>query len=128
MFSGILSQVINVYCVEALDRPSQELFYPGSDIDRTWRYGMLDFLLGALAQTIKVFAIKGTPTRNALVAVYLFAYIIPELFRLIAGPSGTVELHPLSIVNETKEFLHGVKVAWMGSVFTIYLICGISVS
>jgi hypothetical protein len=91
----------------------EDMYYPGSAIDRTWRYSIGAFLIGALPQTIKVFAMQGIPWTQLLVANYLIAYIIPELLRLVAGPAGTMELHPLPIVLDAKGEMLATKFAFV---------------
>jgi hypothetical protein len=60
-------------------------------MDRTWRYSIGAFLVGALPQTVKVFAMQGVPGTQFIVAIYLFAFLVPELFRVIVGPAGALE-------------------------------------
>jgi hypothetical protein len=84
-------------------RLSEKRYYPGSAMDRTWRYSMGAFLIGALPQTIKVFAMQGVPGTQLIVAICLFAYLVPELFRVIAGPAGAVELHALPFLSYAKQ-------------------------
>lgn len=101
--------IVEIGTPDLSNRPSRERYHPGSDIDRPWRYVMLDFLLGALPQSIKMFATTVIPVTRALVEIYLFTFVVPELFRLLAGPTGAVELHSPPVVHETKELLHHVK-------------------
>jgi hypothetical protein len=37
------------------------------------------------------------------VALYLIAYLVPEIFRLVAGPTDAMQLHPLPILINAKE-------------------------
>jgi hypothetical protein len=50
-----------------------------------WRLNMAAFGLGALPQMVKVFAIGGVPGAQAIMGIYLVAYVLPELLRYMAG-------------------------------------------
>ena len=78
---------------------------PGSVVDRVWRLSMLSFVFGALPQAIKVFAMRGIPVTQLLVAIYFVSFIVPEAFRWVAGPVGQFNLYPLPIVSNAKSFL-----------------------
>jgi uncharacterized membrane protein YqaE (UPF0057 family) len=77
--------------------------YPGSGIDRAWRYTMVSFIFGALPQAIKVFGMRGIPLTQVLVSFLVVSFIVPEIFRMISGPAGAVDLRPMPIISETKR-------------------------
>jgi hypothetical protein len=87
----------------ATTTPLEDRYYPGSAMDRTWRYSIGAFLVGALPQTVKVFAMQGVPGTQFIVAIYLFAFLVPELFRVIVGPAGALELHALPFLSDAKQ-------------------------
>jgi hypothetical protein len=49
---------------------------------------------------------KGVPGTPSLVAIHRIAYTVPEIFRLVASPADTVELHPLPILVHAKRDWH----------------------
>jgi hypothetical protein len=107
--------------------PLEDRYHPGSGIDRTWRYGTGALVIGALPQTVKIFAMKGIPWTQSLVALYLTAYIVPEVFRLVAGQADAVELHPLPILVKAKDKWNTVARAWSYVLFSLSLIPAISI-
>ena len=62
------------------DRPLQHTHYTGYAIDRTWRLSIGAFLIGALPQTVKVFAMRGITGTQTMVSIYLIAFIVPKVF------------------------------------------------
>ena len=81
---------------------------PGSIVDRGWRLSMMSFIFGATPQAIKVFSMRGVPGTQLFVGTYFVAFIVPEIFRSLAGPVGQFNLYPLPIVSNAKYFLsHG---------------------
>jgi hypothetical protein len=85
--------------------PVESRFYPGSAIDRTWRYGIVAFLIGALPQVIKVFAMQGIPFTKILISIFVVAFTVPEIFRVGAGLVDARELHPLPTVSRAQTKL-----------------------
>ena len=78
---------------------------PGSTIDRNWRLSMISFGFGALPQAIKIFAMRGIPCTQAFVGIFLISFIVPEVFRTLAGPVGQCDLYSLPIVLDAKSHL-----------------------
>ncbi|KAH7400812.1 hypothetical protein DE146DRAFT_788327 [Phaeosphaeria sp. MPI-PUGE-AT-0046c] len=78
----------------------------GSGIDRAWRLNMAAFMLGVVPQTIKIFGMRGIPLTQTLVAFYMISFLVPELFRAVAGPAGAVDLYPMPIVSRVKKLIH----------------------
>ena len=75
----------------------------GSSIDHNWRQSMLAFTVGAAPQALKVFAMSGPPITQVVMATYIIAFLVPEMFRLTAGSVGLVELRPMPIVVHTRK-------------------------
>ena len=99
---------------------------PGSVVDRVWRLSMLSFVFGALPQGIKVFAMRGVPVTQLLVAIFLVSFLVPEVFRWVAGPVGQFNLYPLPIVLNAKSFLSNGAFSllfWVSIVF--YMLGGL---
>ncbi|ORY14541.1 hypothetical protein BCR34DRAFT_560184 [Clohesyomyces aquaticus] len=71
--------------------PKDSKFYPGSSMDRAWRYSMAACFLGGLPQMIKVLAMRGVPITQVIVTIYLISFIVVELLRLVAGTAGEME-------------------------------------
>jgi hypothetical protein len=78
----------------------------GSGINRAWRLNMAGFMLGVVPQAVKVFGMRGIPLTQTLVAFYLISFLVPELFRAVAGPADAVDLYPMPIVLRTKSLIH----------------------
>jgi hypothetical protein len=57
----------------------------GSGCDTQWFWSMVAFLLGALPQLVKLYAMHGIPFTQALTTLYFAPFVIFETFRLIAG-------------------------------------------
>lgn len=70
-----------------------------------WRYNMAGFLLGALPQAVKVFSMSGVFITQACIGVLLVSFIVPEIFRSIAGPAGKFDLHLVPAVQHAKKSL-----------------------
>ena len=100
-------------------RPAE--FLEGSAIDRMWRWSIASFLFGALPQAIKIFGMKGIPITQTWVAFLLVSFLVPEIFRSIAGTAGAVNLRPMPIVKNAKELLTSLQED------SVYLCCGFSV-
>jgi hypothetical protein len=77
---------------------------PGSTVDRGWRLSIISFVLGAFPQAIKVFVMRGVPLTQTLVAIYVISFIVPEIFRSLAGPVGQSNLYPLPMVLNANSF------------------------
>lgn len=77
--------------------------YPGSTIDPVWRLTMAGFLLGALPQAVKIFGMRGIIFTQILVGSQVVSFVVPELFRVISGTAGAVNLHPMPSVVFAKE-------------------------
>ena len=80
-----------------------------SGTDRMWRLNMVAFSLGTLPQIIKVFAMHGVPFTQALAAILLATFIVPEILRITAGTAHAVELTPLPIIQEVKLQFNSVQ-------------------
>jgi len=65
---------------------------PGCAVDRSWRLSMVSFIFGALPQAVKVFAMKGIPVTQIVVAFLLSSFVTAEVFRSVAGPVGLSNL------------------------------------
>ena len=98
--------------VEVSSRPSTPIldlqmtnsnYLAGSSIDRNWRQSMFAFAIGVAPQALKVFAMRGTPLTQVLMSIYIIAFLVPELFRLIAGSAGEIDLRPMPIVVRTRR-------------------------
>jgi hypothetical protein len=84
--------------------------YAGSAIDHNWHLSMAAFILGALPQAIKVFAMSCIPGTQACTAVLLAAFVVPEMFSVVAGPADTfdfehmpiADLHRMPLVERAK--------------------------
>ncbi|KAH8724898.1 hypothetical protein GQ44DRAFT_772635 [Phaeosphaeriaceae sp. PMI808] len=99
------------------------ILYPGSDIDRTWRLSMASFIFGALPQAIKIFGMKKIPGTQAFVTFLLVTFLLPEMFRLVAGRAGAYDLHPMPIIVNSKDFLSELEVMLVdGVVFSTIMI------
>jgi hypothetical protein len=85
--------------------PAESRFYPGSAIDRTWRYGIGAFFVGALPQVVKVFAMQGIPFTKIAISIFVVAFTVPEIFRVVAGLEDAKELHPLPVVSRANAKL-----------------------
>jgi len=73
---------------------------PGCAVDRSWRLSMVSFIFGALPQAVKVFAMKGIPVTQIVVAFLLSSFITAEVFRSVAGPIGLSDLyHPPGVLR-----------------------------
>lgn len=91
---------------EALaETPEHPGVYLGSTLDHTWRLSMGAFMLGAFPQAIKVFGMKGIPGTQFITAVLFTSFLVPEVFRLIAGAAGEVNPRPMPAAVYEKEVL-----------------------
>ncbi|KAF2726689.1 hypothetical protein EJ04DRAFT_582532 [Polyplosphaeria fusca] len=81
------------------------LFYPGSAIDQTWRLSMLAFFLGTIPQTVKIYSMQGIICTQIHTALFLFGFLVPEVFRLAAGAAGQFNLCPLPRTINLKSDL-----------------------
>jgi hypothetical protein len=73
--------------------------YAGFAMDHNWHLSMVAFILGALPQAIKVFGMSCIPGTQACTAVLLAAFMVPEMFRVVAGPADTFDLEHMPIVD-----------------------------
>jgi hypothetical protein len=78
---------------------------PGSTVDGMWRLNIAGFILGVLPQVIKIFSMRGIPWTRMLVAFSISSFVVTETFRVIAGPAGAVNLHPMPVVVNVKKAL-----------------------
>jgi len=101
----------------------KDQFYSGSAIDGTWRLGIGAFLVGALPQAIKVFAMRGISITTTAVCIYLLSFIIPEIFRVTAGTAGEIELNPMPAIFFAKEELRQCQL-FVLSLLTFCWFCG----
>lgn len=83
--------------------------HAGTSIDRTWRFSMDGFLIGALPKAIKVFAMQGINFTQVIVGIQVSSFVVPEIFRLAAGSVGAFELHPMPSIEFAKETLQFVQ-------------------
>ncbi|KAH6865371.1 hypothetical protein BKA58DRAFT_220146 [Alternaria rosae] len=97
---------------QSLDRPSPSevsITYmtdlPGCAVDRSWRLSMVSFIFGALPQAVKVFAMKGIPVTQIVVAFLISSFITSEVFRSVAGPVGLSNLYHPPVVLRCKRIL-----------------------
>lgn len=95
---------------EPLIGESPKQFYDGSGIDRSWRLSFLAFLIGAVPQAVKVFSMRGVGYTQTLISMYLIGFGVPEVFRMMAGTAGDVQLRPLPMTNNIKDFLAPVDI------------------
>jgi len=84
----------------------------GSGIDSLWRWNMVAFIVGTLTQSIKLFACKGIPGTQLLVAICLVSFLFMESFRIVAGRARPIDMHQPSEdavrrVNRAIRRLHG---------------------
>ncbi|KAF1997287.1 hypothetical protein P154DRAFT_622565 [Amniculicola lignicola CBS 123094] len=76
--------------------------YPGSTIDRLWRWNVAGFIFGTLPQVIKVFGMRGIPLTQTLISFYMISFIIPEIFRAAAGPADATNLSTKPVFGEVN--------------------------
>jgi hypothetical protein len=63
---------------------------------------MIGFVMDQLLQSVKIFACQNIPLTQFLTAIYLIAFVIPEIIRAIAGEAPEVEIAINSSVNRAK--------------------------
>jgi hypothetical protein len=93
-----------------------------TSINSTWRLSMFAFVLGALPQIIKLFAIRGIPLTQIVAAVLLANFIVIEILRLAAGTPHAQELYPLPSIGRAKLQFNRIQnvvraVAWSRQFF-----------
>jgi hypothetical protein len=99
--------LIHLLVAVPAETPTNMTSLPGSTVDRTWRLSMVSFIFGALPQAVKVFGMRGVPFTQTIVAISITSFIVAEVFRSVASPVGAVDLHPMSVVVNAKNFLSG---------------------
>jgi hypothetical protein len=96
---------------------------PGSGIDRLWSVSMIAFILGALPQTVKIFAMQGIPLTQAFAAMFLTAFVLPEVLRVYAGTAHAVDLmpEPVPSVSRAKERFNHLQGVVVGVAATVHV-------
>jgi hypothetical protein len=74
----------------------------GSGIDLLWRFSMIAFVLGQMLQSVKIFACENIPLTQFLTAVYFIAFVVPEVFRALAGEAPEAEYASTPAVTQVK--------------------------
>jgi hypothetical protein len=92
---------------------------PGSGIDPAWRYSVASFALGAVPQGVKVFGMRGIPLTQTLVAFLLVSFVVPESFRIVAGPARTINLRPMPSILRVNQGFAEAKVVGL------WVACGV---
>jgi hypothetical protein len=73
----------------------------GSGIDSSYRWSMVAFFFLTVTQTTKLLACQGIPVTKTITALYLATFIVPECFRLSAGPAPSVQPdHPYREITQ----------------------------
>ena len=74
----------------------------GSGIDTWWRFSMIAFVMGQLLQSVKIFTCQNIQFTQFLTAVYLVAFVVPEVFRAFAGEAPEFALANTLPVGQAK--------------------------
>lgn len=80
-----------------------------SGIDSIWRLNMVAFILGALPQVVKILAMQGVPLTQSFAVVFLAAFVVLEILRIVAGVAYERDLPPMPGLQRAKDQLRKIR-------------------